>query len=110
MTLNTKFPTHSPTLIQEELDRRLAAARSSDPTKQREQSLRKELTRIGKSLERLLTAYLEELLSLEQSDDLSPHDLIEEILPHQAGIGAYRTAQFSPAVRANAFVVVDLSR
>jgi hypothetical protein len=40
-------------LIQQELDRRLAAARSSDPTKQREQSLRRELTRFGKSLERL---------------------------------------------------------
>src|SRR5215472_4115550 len=55
-----------PTLIQQELDRRLAAARCSDPTKQREQSLRRELTRVGKSLERLLTAYQEELLSLEQ--------------------------------------------
>ena len=32
-----------PTLIQQELDRRLAAARSSDPTKKREQSLQREL-------------------------------------------------------------------
>ena len=31
-----------PTLIQQELDRRLAAARSSDPTKKREQSLQRE--------------------------------------------------------------------
>ena len=61
-----------PALIQQELDRRLAAARSSDPTKQREQSLRKELTRVGKSLERLLTAYLEELLSLEQLRERMP--------------------------------------
>ena len=61
-----------PTLIQQELDRRLAAARSSDPTKQREQSLRKELTRVGTSLERLLTAYLEELLSLEQLRERMP--------------------------------------
>jgi site-specific DNA recombinase len=52
-----------PTLIQQELDRRLAAARSSDPTKQRKQSLQRELTRVGKSLERLLTACLEELLA-----------------------------------------------
>jgi hypothetical protein len=42
------------TLIQQELDRRLAAARCSDPTKQREPSLRRELTRVGKSMERLL--------------------------------------------------------
>src|SRR5712692_1578598 len=61
-----------PTLIQQELDRRLAAARSSDPTKQREQSLRRELTRVGKSLERLLTAYQEELLSLEQLRERMP--------------------------------------
>ena len=61
-----------PTLIQQELDRRLAAARCSDPTKQREQSLRRELTRVGKSLERLLTAYQEELLSLEQLRERVP--------------------------------------
>ncbi len=61
-----------PTLIQQELDRRLAAARSSDPTKQREQSLQSELTRVGKSLERLLTAYQEGLLSLEQLRERMP--------------------------------------
>jgi site-specific DNA recombinase len=61
-----------PTLIQQELDRRLAAARSSDPTKQREQSLRREATRVGNRLERLLTAYQEELLSLEQLRERMP--------------------------------------
>src|SRR6516162_2173130 len=61
-----------PTLIQQELDRRLAAARASDPTKKREQSLQRELTRVGKSLERLLTAYQEELLSLEQLRERVP--------------------------------------
>src|SRR5208337_3937119 len=61
-----------PTLIQQELDRRLVAARSSDPTKQREQSLRRELTRVGNNLERLLTAYQEELLSLEQLRERMP--------------------------------------
>jgi site-specific DNA recombinase len=50
------------TLIQRELDRRLAAARASDPTKKREQSLQ----RVGKGIERLLTAYQEGLLSIEQ--------------------------------------------
>ena len=62
----------NPTLIQQELDRRLAAARASDPTKKREQSLHRELTRVGKGIERLLTAYQEELLSLEQLRERMP--------------------------------------
>src|SRR5580658_10077760 len=61
-----------PTLIQQELDRRLEAARSSNPTKKREQSLRKELTRVGNSLERLLSAYQETLMSLEQLRERMP--------------------------------------
>ena len=54
-----------PVLIQQELDRRLAAARTSDPTRKREQSLQRELSHVDKGIERLLTAYQEELLSLE---------------------------------------------
>jgi site-specific DNA recombinase len=61
-----------PSLIQQELDRRLAAARAADPAKQREQTLQRELVRIGKSIERLLTAYQEELLSLEQLRERMP--------------------------------------
>jgi site-specific DNA recombinase len=61
-----------PTLIQQELDRRLTAARSSDPTRKREQSLQRELIRVGKGMERLLTAYQEELLSLEQLRERMP--------------------------------------
>ena len=61
-----------PTLIQHEIDRRLAAARASDPTKQREQSLQRELTRVGKSIERLLSAYQEELVSIEQLRERMP--------------------------------------
>jgi site-specific DNA recombinase len=61
-----------PTLIQQELDRRLAAARSSDPTKKREQSLQRELTRVGRAIERLLNAFQEELLSLEQLRERMP--------------------------------------
>jgi site-specific DNA recombinase len=61
-----------PTLIQHELDRRLAAARSSDPTKKREQSLQRELTHVGKGIERLLNAYQEGLLSLEQLRERMP--------------------------------------
>jgi site-specific DNA recombinase len=61
-----------PVLIQQELDRRLAAARSSDPTRKREQNLQKELTHIGKGIERLLTAYQEGLLALEQLRERMP--------------------------------------
>src|SRR5712671_4424653 len=61
-----------PTLIQQELDRRLAAARSSDPTQKREQSLQRELSRVGKGIERLLCAYQEALLSIEQLRERMP--------------------------------------
>ena len=46
-----------PTLIRAELDRRLDAARAAEPTKRRQEALERELTRIRKSMERLLTAY-----------------------------------------------------
>ena len=47
---------------------------------------------------------------LEQSDHLGPDDLIQQILPHEAAVVAHGATQLSPAVRANAFVVVDLAR
>jgi site-specific DNA recombinase len=59
-------------LIQQELDRRLAAARASDPTKKREQNLQRERIQVGKGIERLLTAYQEGLLSIEQLRDRMP--------------------------------------
>jgi site-specific DNA recombinase len=61
-----------PTLIQQELDRRLAAARSSDPTKKHEQSLERDLIHVGKGIERLLNAYQEGLLSIEQLRERMP--------------------------------------
>jgi site-specific DNA recombinase len=61
-----------PALIQQELDRRLAAARSSDPTAKREQSLQRELTHVGKGIDRLLNAYQEGLLSIEQLRERMP--------------------------------------
>jgi site-specific DNA recombinase len=54
-----------PSLIAAELDRRLAASREAEPTRRRQQWLERELTRIGKSMERLVTAYQEDLLSLD---------------------------------------------
>ena len=61
-----------PTLIQQELDRRLAAARSADPAKKREQALQRDLTHVGKSIERLLNAYQEGLLSIEHLRERMP--------------------------------------
>jgi site-specific DNA recombinase len=55
-----------PRLIQDELDRRLAAARTADPMQQREKALQRDLTRIRKSMDRLLTAYQEDLLSIDE--------------------------------------------
>jgi site-specific DNA recombinase len=61
-----------PTLIQQELDRRLVAARTSDPTRKREQNLQRDLTHVGKGIERLLNAYQEGLLSIEQLRERMP--------------------------------------
>jgi site-specific DNA recombinase len=61
-----------PTLIQHELDRRLTAARSADPAKKREESLRRELAHVGKGIERLLSAYQEALMSMEQLRERMP--------------------------------------
>ncbi len=61
-----------PALIQQELDRRLDAARAADPTKQREQTVQRDLLRVGKSIERMLTAYQEDLLSLEHLRERMP--------------------------------------
>jgi site-specific DNA recombinase len=55
-----------PALINTELDRRLDAARAAEPAKRRKEVLELELTRVGKSMERLVTAYQEELLSLDE--------------------------------------------
>ena len=55
-----------PSLIQGELDCRLAAAKTADPAKQREKALHRDLARTRKSMDRLLTAYQEDLLSIDE--------------------------------------------
>ena len=55
-----------PTIIQEELNRRLEAAKNADPLKQREDQLHRDHARLAKSMDRLLIAYQEGLVSLEQ--------------------------------------------
>jgi site-specific DNA recombinase len=62
-----------PQLIQNELDRRLAAAREVDPSKRRAEALRRDLVRIRKSIDRLLTAYQEGLLSLDELRERMPN-------------------------------------
>src|SRR6267142_6813057 len=54
------------TLMQAEIDRRKEAARNTDPRRQRNEALRNEQARLGKNVERLVTAYQEGLLNLEQ--------------------------------------------
>jgi site-specific DNA recombinase len=54
-----------PALINAELDRRLAAARAAEPTRRRQEQLERDLVRVTKSVERLVTAYQEDLLSLD---------------------------------------------
>ena len=53
-----------PALVQAEIDRRVEAARNADPLRQRQQHLRQHQTRLQNGIERLLTAYQEELLAL----------------------------------------------
>ena len=73
----------SPQLIQEELERRLAAARNASPAKRREDTLQRELARVQKSADRLMTAYQEDLLSL---DDLRRR--MPELRKREQAIGA----------------------
>ncbi len=55
-----------PALIQAELDRRMEAAKKADPLRRREESLQRAQVRIQKNLDRLVTAYQESLVTLEQ--------------------------------------------
>jgi len=61
-----------PRLIQNELERRLMAAREADPTKRRDEALRRDLVRIRKGIDRLLAAYQEGLLPIEELRERMP--------------------------------------
>src|SRR6266487_2706655 len=54
------------TLVQSEIDRRRELARKADPLRQRDAELRREQVRLEKNIERLVTAYQEELVTLPQ--------------------------------------------
>jgi site-specific DNA recombinase len=55
-----------PKIVQEELNRRLEAARNADPLKRRQEQLQRDHARLSKSMDRLLIAYQDGLMSLEQ--------------------------------------------
>jgi site-specific DNA recombinase len=55
-----------PTSIGAELDRRLTAAHATEPTRRRQETLEREVVQANKAMERLVTAYREDLLSLEE--------------------------------------------
>jgi site-specific DNA recombinase len=63
-----------PALIKHEIERRMQEARQADPVRQREQYLEREQARLHSRIDRLLTAYQEELLTLEQLRERLPLD------------------------------------
>jgi len=56
----------NPDLIKEEIDRRLTKISNSDPARRRQESVTKEMKRLRKSIDRLLDAFQEDLLQLEE--------------------------------------------
>lgn len=61
-----------PTLVQTELARRLDAARQADPCRQRIEDLTRQQARLGHSVERLITAYQQELVTLDELRERMP--------------------------------------
>lgn len=55
-----------PTLVRAEIDRRLNQMRTTDPTTARQQRLEQALVKAGGSITRLIKAYQEELISLDE--------------------------------------------
>ena len=55
-----------PMLVQGEIDRRQQAARSADPLRKREETLRREQSRLERCSDRLISAYQEGLVTLPQ--------------------------------------------
>jgi site-specific DNA recombinase len=80
-----------PSVIQQELNRRLEAARKADPLKQREELLHRDHAKLAKSMDRLLSAYQEDLLSLEQLRSRMP-ELRKQQQAVQAELQSLETA------------------
>jgi site-specific DNA recombinase len=79
-----------PTLINAELNRRLEAARNANPAKRREETLTRELAQTNRRMERLLTAYQEALLSLDELRRRMP-ELRQREQRQQAELNALHT-------------------
>ena len=56
----------NPELVRAEIDRRLAAVRTERPAARRREALERDLTRANQAVERLIEAYQEQLISLEE--------------------------------------------
>jgi site-specific DNA recombinase len=56
----------APALVKAEIDRRLQALRAEHPAARRRQALERDITRAGAAVERLIEAYQEQLISLDE--------------------------------------------
>jgi site-specific DNA recombinase len=83
-----------PHIIQDELNRRLEAAKNADPLKQRKDQLRRDQARLAKGMDRLLTAYQESLVSLEQLRCRMP-----ELRQQDQAIKSELQSRWSPAIK-----------
>jgi site-specific DNA recombinase len=72
-----------PGVIQAEIDRRRETAQRTDPLKHREDALRRDEVRLGTNIDRLVTAYQEGLMTLEQLRGRIP-----ELRKRQQGVQA----------------------
>jgi site-specific DNA recombinase len=100
-----------PSLITAELDRRLAAAHAAEPSRRRQETLERELVRLNKAMERLVTAYQEDLLSLEELRDRLP-DLRRRAQGTQAELRAIadQTAERAATLRLAESLTAFLTR
>ncbi|MGA7412221.1 MAG: recombinase family protein [Bryobacteraceae bacterium] len=80
-----------PSIIQDELTRRLQAAKNADPLKQRQDQLHRDQARLAKGMDRLLIAYQEGLASLEQLRSRMP-ELRKQDQAIQAELQSLETA------------------
>ena len=80
-----------PNIIQDELTRRLQAAKNADPLKQRQDQLHRDQARLAKGMDRLLIAYQEGLASLEQLRSRMP-ELRKQDQAIQAELQSLETA------------------
>ena len=80
-----------PALVQNEIDRRLEAARAADPNQQRAQDLDRRLAHIRSSIDRLVSAYQEALITIDELRERMPelrrqeqavHSELQSIVDH----------------------------